>query len=49
LAWLSRKIAKNHVVCGSLVLANKVPAVIDVCTWHALHWKRRRDPLPTMQ
>jgi hypothetical protein len=25
-----RKIAKNHVVSGSLVLANKVPAVIDV-------------------
>jgi len=27
----------NHVVSVSLALANKMPTVIDVCTWQALH------------
>ena len=34
--------ARNQVVNGSLVPANRVPAVTEVCRRHPLHWNRGR-------
>ena len=40
LTWVSKKMARNHLVNGSLVLTRIVPEVRKVCWRKGLHWYR---------
>ena len=46
---VKRKIALNQMRSGSLLEANMVPALTEVCLRQALHWNKRRAPRFTRQ